>query len=157
MNKSVGSVRFRFADARDRKAIVGMLADDPLGAQHESLTEPLLPAYVKAFDAIDQDPNIELIIAEDPEGLAVAVLQLTFTTSITHQGAWRANIEGVRVAREYRRTGIGRQMLIWAIDKVRLRNCFVVQLTTDKQRTDAQRFYNTLRFVATLDGMKLKL
>ena len=157
MSKSIGSVQFRFAEARDLKAIVGMLADDPLGAQRESLTEPMLPAYVKAFEAIDQDPNIELIVAEDPQGLAVAVLQLTFTPSITHQGAWRANIEGVRVACERRGSGIGRQLLIWTIDRVRQRNCFVVQLTTDKQRTDAQRFYNTLGFVATHEGMKLKL
>ncbi len=153
----VDSVRFRRAEARDLRMIVGMLADDPLGAQRECLTEPLLPAYVKAFEVIDQDPNIELIVAEDSNGVAIAVLQLTFIPSITHQGAWRANIEGVRVVRDRRRSGLGRQLLTWAIDRVRQRDCYVVQLTTDKQRTDAQRFYTSLGFVATHEGMKLKL
>lgn len=157
MNKLSYSVRFRFAEARDLNAIVWMLADDPLGVQREHPAEPLLPAYLAAFQAIDQDPNIELIVAEDSEGAAIAVLQLTFIPSITHRGAWRANIEGVRVARECRRSGVGRQMLNWAIERVRQRNCFVVQLTTDKRRTDAKRFYETLGFVATHEGMKLKL
>jgi GNAT superfamily N-acetyltransferase len=157
LNTTVSTVRFRRAEARDLKAIVGMLADDPLGAQRERPAEPLLPAYVAAFEAIDRDPNIELIVAEDSKGMAIAVLQLTFTPFMTHQGAWRANIEGVRVARDRRRSGLGRQLLAWAIDRARQRNCDVVQLTTDKQRTDAQHFYTTLGFVATHEGMKLKL
>lgn len=157
LNTAVCTVRFRRAELRDLKAIVGMLADDPLGAQRERPAESLLPAYVVAFEAIDRDPNIELIVAEDSEGMAIAVLQLTFTPFMTNQGAWRANIEGVRVVRDRRRSGLGRQLLTWAIDRVRQRNCDVVQLTTDKQRTDARRFYTTLGFVASHEGMKLKL
>jgi GNAT superfamily N-acetyltransferase len=134
-----------------------MLADDPLGARRERLSDPLAPSYLAAFEAITQDPNNELLVAEDPQGNAIAVLQLTFTPTITHQGGWRATIEGVRVVSHLRGAGLGRQLLTWAVDRARQRHCHVVQLTTDKQRGDAQRFYATSGFVATHEGMKLKL
>lgn len=153
----VGPARLRTATTQDLPAIVGMLADDPLGAQREKLTDPLAPSYLAAFEAIAQDPNNELVVAEDPDGEAIAVLQLTFIPYITHQGGWRATIEGVRVASHLRGTGLGRQLLTWAIGRARQRRCHLIQLTTDKQRADALRFYETLGFVATHEGMKLKL
>ncbi len=151
------AARCRPAKAQDLQAIVGMLADDPLGARRERLTDPLATSYLAAFEAIAQDPNNELLVAEGPDGNAIAVLQLTFTPHITHQGGWRATIEGVRVASHLRGTGLGRQLLTWAIDRARQRGCHLVQLTTDKQRADAQRFYESLGFEATHVGMKLKL
>lgn len=154
---SVDQARFRPAKAQDLLAMVGMLADDPFGALRERLTDPLPLAYLAAFEAIAQDPNNELVVAEDRDGNAIAMLQLTFTPYITHQGGWRATIEGVRVASHLRGTGLGRRLLTWAIDRARQRQCHVVQLTTDKQRADALRFYERLGFVATHEGMKLKL
>ncbi len=151
------SACLRPAVVGDLRAIVRLLADDALGAQREMLEEPLPDSYLRAFDAIAQDRNNELLVAEGPDGSAVAVLQLTFTPHITHQGGWRATIEGVRVARALRGSGLGGELLAWAIERARSRGCHLVQLTTDKQRPEAKRFYESLGFVASHEGMKLKL
>lgn len=82
--------------------------------------------------------------------------QITFTSCITHQGGWRATIEGVRVKRRFRGSGVGRELLAWAIARARKRGCRLVQLTTDKARPEALRFYESLGFVASHEGMKLR-
>lgn len=149
--------RFRLATAADLPSIVRLLADDALGAQRERLEDPLPAAYLAAFEAIARDANNEVVVAEDEQGAAVAVLQLTFTPHLTHQGGWRATIEGVRVDARLRGSGLGRRLMAWAIDRARVRGCHLVQLTTDKQRPEARRFYESLGFVASHEGMKLKL
>lgn len=150
------SLAFRPANREDVLVIVSMLADDPLGAQRERFEEPLPPSYYAAFDAIDTDPNNELIVAT-LSNTVVGVLQLTFIPYLTYQGGWRALIEGVRVSKEHRSQGIGRQLFNWAIARAKARNCHMIQLTTDKTRSEALRFYEDLGFVATHHGMKLKL
>jgi GNAT superfamily N-acetyltransferase len=150
------ALAFRRATIDDLPAIVRLLADDPLGATRETVSTPPLPAYVDAFRAIDTDPNHELVVAE-AEARVIGVLQLTFLPSITHRGAWRAQIEGVRVAADARSSGVGRALFAWAIDRARARGCALVQLTTDKTRPDARRFYESLGFAATHEGMKLRL
>jgi len=150
-------LRVRPATVQDLPDIVGLLADDPLGVQRERLTDPLPASYYAAFETISSDPNNELVVAEDRNDRAIAVLQLTFTPYITHQGSWRATIEGVRVASHLRGSGIGRKFFSWAIARAQERGCQLVQLTTDKHRPEAKRFYETLGFVATHEGMKLKL
>lgn len=150
-------VRVRRARATDLPAIVAMLADDELGARREQLADPLPSSYASAFEAIDADPNIELVVAEAGDGSVVGTLQLSFTPHLAHRGGWRATIEAVRVHRTMRGAGLGRQMLEWAIARAAARDCRMVQLTTDKQRIDARRFYESLGFVATHEGMKLPL
>jgi ribosomal protein S18 acetylase RimI-like enzyme len=149
--------RFRRAVVSDLPAIVRMLADDELGARRERLEEPLPASYFSAFEAIARDPNNELVVAEGEDGSVVAVLQLTFTPYITRQGGWRATIEGVRVERRLRGSGLGRQLLAWAIERAKQRGCHLVQLTTDKQRHAAKGFYESLGFTASHEGMKLEL
>jgi GNAT superfamily N-acetyltransferase len=85
------------------------------------------------------------------------MLQLTFIPYLTHQGSWRALIEGVRVHKDYRSHGIGKALFSWAIERARQRNCRMVQLTTDKARPEALRFYQQLGFQASHEGMKLHL
>ena len=146
----------RRATRDDLPAIVHMLADDPLGATRETDVVPLPGSYHEAFDAIDRDPNHELVAAES-DGRVVGVLQLTFIPYLTHQGSWRALIEGVRVAADRRSGGIGRQMIEWSVDRARQRGCRIVQLTSDKTRADAIRFYESLGFVASHEGLKRHL
>lgn len=134
-----------------------MLSDDPLGSQRERLDSPLPSSYYAAFEAIEQDVNNELVVAEDEEAVILAVLQITFTPYITHQGGWRATIEGVRVNRDFRGSGVGRKLFAWAIERAQERGCHLVQLTTDKERPEALRFYESLGFIASHEGMKLKL
>lgn len=154
----MGDDTFSFRPARlgDVEGIVRMLADDALGSKRERYESPLPESYHAAFDAIDRDPNNELTVAESG-GEVIGVLQLTFIPYLTYQGGWRALIEGVRVSSEMRGAGVGQAMFEWAIQRARERGCHVVQLTTDKARPDALRFYEALGFRASHEGMKLHL
>ena len=152
----MAELTFRHAILTDLPAIVEMLADDALGAKRERFENPLPPEYERAFEAINANPNIELAVA-CLDDVVIGSLQLTFIPAISRMGSWRALIEGVRVASEHRSTGIGTKFLHWAIERARARGCNMVQLTTDKSRTDAKRFYEALGFVASHEGMKLML
>ncbi|HEX2771055.1 MAG TPA: GNAT family N-acetyltransferase [Micromonosporaceae bacterium] len=149
-------VIFREARRTDVPAIVALLADDPLGGGREAVGEDVDAAYWRAFDAIDADERNALIVA-DHDGEVVGTIQLTFIPGLSRHGAERAQIEGVRVRADQRGSGLGRQMIEWAIDQARERGCRLVQLTTDKSRTDAHRFYASLGFVASHEGMKISL
>ena len=152
----MAELTFRRATADDLTAIVTMLADDVLGASRERLENPLPPPYHTAFGEIDRDPNNELVVACMGD-VVVGVLQLTFIPSLSHLGSRRALIEGVRVSSAHRSSGIGTKLFEWAIARARERGCRMLQLTTDKRRPDAKRFYEALGFVASHDGMKLPL
>lgn len=150
-------ITFRRATLADLPSIVALLADDPLGARREDFATPLPQAYADAFAAIDRDPNHELIVVDSADRRVIGVLQLTFIPGITYRGGWRALIEGVRVAAEFRSGGVGGRLFQWAIQRARERGCRLVQLTSDKARPDAIRFYESLGFVASHEGMKLPL
>ena len=152
----MSELTFRRATAADLTAIVTMLADDVLGASRERLENPLPQPYIDAFNEIDRDPNNELVVA-CMDDVVVGVLQLTFIPSLSHLGSRRALIEGVRVSSSHRSSGIGTKLFEWAIARSRERGCRMLQLTTDKRRADAKRFYEALGFVASHEGMKLPL
>ena len=149
-------ITFREAQASDLPAIVAMLADDPLGAAREDASLPLAQGYVDAFDAIDADPNQLLAVAVDGAEV-IGTLQITFLAGLSRKGAWRGQIEAVRVASHRRSGGIGRLMFEWAIAQCRARGCSLVQLTTDKGRADAHRFYDSLGFTGSHIGYKKAL
>ncbi|WP_412986156.1 GNAT family N-acetyltransferase [Niallia alba] len=150
------SLGFRIATVQDLNQIVAMLADDVLGSKRERYEQPLPNSYMEAFHAITADSNNELVVAYFGDEV-VGVQQITFTPYITHQGGWRATIEGVRTASSVRGKGVGTKMIYWAIERAKERGCHLIQLTTDKQRPDALRFYERLGFQATHEGMKMKL
>jgi GNAT superfamily N-acetyltransferase len=149
-------IAFRRATRADIPAIVAMLADDPLGAAREDASAPEAPAYQDAFAAIDADPNQFLAVMTDG-GTVVGTLQLTLIPGLSRKGALRGQIEAVRVAAGRRGEGLGRRLFDWAIAECRARGCATVQLTTDKSRTDAHRFYDRLGFAASHIGYKLAL
>ena len=149
-------VVLRQARIEDVPAIVGLLADDGLGKGREDASLPLDHAYVSAFEALDGDPNQLLLVAQDGDSI-VGTMQLTFIAGISRKGAWRGQIEAVRVAASHRGGGLGQQMFEFAIDVARSRGCSLVQLTSDKTRDDAHRFYDRLGFVGSHVGYKLKL
>jgi len=149
-------IELRVASLKDLPAIVRMLADDFLGKQRERYEDPLPESYVNAFQEIDADPNNELIVAE-LDGEVVGTFQLTYTPSISFQGGKRCTVESVRVDEKYRGQGIGREMMLWAIERAKAKGCISMQLTTNNDRTDAHRFYESLGFSKSHVGMKLKL
>jgi GNAT superfamily N-acetyltransferase len=150
-------VVLRRAELPDVTAVVALLAADQLGVSRDGVRDATdRAAYEAAFAAIEADPAQLLVVAE-AEGQVVGTLQLTFIPGLARRGALRAQIEAVRVADGLRGSGLGSAMLRWAIDEARRRGCAMVQLTTDKSRGDAHRFYRRLGFVASHEGMKLTL
>jgi GNAT superfamily N-acetyltransferase len=146
----------RRAERRDLASIVGLLADDVLGQSRELVSDPLSSDYVTAFDAIDADPNQLLaVMVEDDQ--PIGTLQISFIPGLARRGAWRGQIEAVRVASDRRSEGLGEKMFAWAIAECRKRGCAFVQLTTDRHRADAHRFYERLGFEPTHIGYKLTL
>nr|WP_205862423.1 GNAT family N-acetyltransferase [Planosporangium thailandense] len=135
-------------------AIVALLADDVLGKARDFAVVD--DAYERAFADIDADPRNLLLVAEDA-GEVVACLQLTYIPGLGRHGAERALVEAVRVRSDRRGQGIGAKLMAWVIEQARQRGCGLVQLTTDKSRVDAHRFYARLGFVASHVGMKLPL
>lgn len=149
-------VSFREAKRDDVPAIVALLADDPLGMTREQAGDELPEGYWTAFDAIERDPNNMLVVAE-VDGQIVGTLQLTYIPGLTYTGGERAQIEGVRVSAEQRGQGVGQALIGWVIEQARDRGCRVVQLTTDRQRPDAIRFYQKIGFRPSHMGMKFPL
>ncbi|GLW49324.1 GNAT family acetyltransferase [Streptomyces sp. NBRC 14336] len=138
----------------DVPAIVAMLADDPLGAQRESPDD--LSPYLAALERLSGDPNQLLRVAER-SGRIVGTLQLTIVPGLSRRGATRSIIEGVRIHADERGSGLGTQLIEWAIEESRRQGCSLVQLTSDASRTDAHRFYERLGFEASHVGFKLAL
>jgi GNAT superfamily N-acetyltransferase len=147
---------FRSATINDLPAIVRMLADDFLGAQREQYADPLPESYIKAFNEIKADPNNHLIVAEKGNDV-IGTLQLTFTPSISFRGGKRATVESVRVVEKLRGSGIGRELMLYAIERATEEGGISMQLTTNAKRENAHRFYRNLGFTASHIGMKLKL
>jgi GNAT superfamily N-acetyltransferase len=146
----------RLAEIRDLPSIIGMLADDFLGQQREDLSEPLNENYVRAFREIEADGNNEIVVAE-LDGKVVGTLQLTFTPSLSYRGGKRSTVESVRVNSALRGKGIGREMMLWAVERAKENGCISMQLTSHSDRIDAHRFYETLGFKKSHVGMKLVL
>lgn len=148
-------MKFRQAIRNDVAAIVAMIADDKLGETREDFQIPLPNSYYNAFENIDADTNQELIVVESEKGEIIGTLQLSFIQYLTYQGGIRAQIEAVRIRKDYRGTGLGTKMFEWAIERAKRRKAHVLQLTTDKKRPDALHFYKKLGFKDSHEGMKL--
>ena len=149
-------ISFRQAEPGDLAAIIGLLADDVLGQSRERVSDPIDPAYVSAFAAMQADHNQHLILAMD-ENRIVGCMQISLIPGLSRLGMWRGQIESVRIAANARGGGLGQVMFEWAIGFCREKGCGLVQLTTDKARPDALRFYEKLGFAASHEGMKLAL
>jgi GNAT superfamily N-acetyltransferase len=155
--KDHDTVTLRPARREDVPALVALLAADQLGAARDGVRDQHdLAAYERAFLAMDEDPA-HILLAAESAGEVVGTLQLSFLPGLARRGALRAQVEAVRVAESTRGSGLGAAMMSWAIEESRRRGCALVQLTSDKSRADAHRFYERLGFVPSHEGMKLKL
>jgi len=150
------NLTFRLATLKDLPEIINMLADDIYGATRENTSHIVSDKYLEAFKKIQEDTNQELTVAVINENI-VGTFQLTFIQYLNFEGTLRAQIEAVRTHSDYRGKGIGTQILIYAIDRAKEKGCQIVQLTSDKRRTEAIKFYEKLGFKASHEGFKLKL
>jgi GNAT superfamily N-acetyltransferase len=151
-------VTFRDARREDVPAIVALVADDAISAARESAAgaNQQDEAYLTVFEQMQSDPRSRLIVAET-DGQVVGTLQLNLLLGLSRHGMLRGQIEAVRIAAPYRGHGLGRAMVQWTIGQARADGCGLVQLTSDKRRHDAIRFYESLGFTASHEGLKLTL
>jgi ribosomal protein S18 acetylase RimI-like enzyme len=150
------NLTFRLATIDDLPEIISMLADDVYGSARENSASIVSEKYLNAFKKIQADPNQELTVAEI-NGNKVATFQLTYIQYLNFEGALRAQIEAVRTHSKYRGQGIGTQVLTYAINRAKEKGCHLIQLTSDKRRLEAIKFYEKLGFRASHEGFKLKL
>ncbi|MEV6971934.1 GNAT family N-acetyltransferase [Kitasatospora sp. NPDC093806] len=144
---------FRTATRQDLPAIVALLIDE------DGVTDPatveISEAYARAFDDIDADTRNEVMVLDEGDGTVLGCLQLTYIPGLGRGGAERALIEAVRVRADRRGAGLGRELMVRAVERARTRGCTLVQLTSNKRRTEAHRFYASLGFDRSHDGFKL--
>ena len=152
---AIREITLRPARRDDVAAIIAMLADDHLGRARERLEQPLPALYLDAFERVTNDPNIQLMVAEEGERV-VGCLQLCILPGLSSQGASRGLIEDVRVASDRRSRGIGEKLVRWAVDEARGKGCRLVELLTHHTRLDAQRFYERLGFSRSHVGMTIR-
>lgn len=148
-------MKFRTANREDVPFIVKMIANDKLGKSREDYQDPIPEKYYRAFNNIDKDTNQELIVIEDEILGVIGTMQLSFIQYLTYQGGIRAQIEAVRIREDQRGQGIGEKLFDWAINRAKERGAHLLQLTTDKKRPEAVRFYEKLGFIPSHEGMKL--
>ena len=147
---------FRKATRNDLPAMIALIADDQLGQSRDDASLPLDQRYVDGFAAIERDDN-QLLVAVEQAGVVIGCFQISFIPGISRRGAWRGQIESVRVARAKRGAGRGPARFEWANAECRRRGWELVQLINDNSRADAHRFYERLGFKPTHEGMKLAL
>ena len=148
-------MKFRKATKNDLLQIVEMIADDELGKTRENYQIPLPVEYLNAFEKINSDENQELIVVENEDLEIIGTLQLSFIQYLTYRGGIRAQIEAVRIRNDKRGLGIGKIMFEWAINRAKARKAHLLQLTTDKKRPKAIKFYEKLGFKQSHEGMKM--
>jgi GNAT superfamily N-acetyltransferase len=150
------SLTYRNATPADLAFIIALIVEDSVIATGDDPADAAHADYVNALAAIDADPNQELIVVEE-NGTPVGCFQLSYLPGLMRRGQWRGQIEVVHVAESHRNRGIGAQMMRWAVERCRENNCSMVQLTSNKKRADAHRFYERLGFLKTHEGFKLYL
>lgn len=151
MNDKITYCRAELDDLQD---IVQLLLDDDLGSKRESLSN--LESYSKTFDLIDRDSNQILVVMRIGSKI-IGTCHLTLMPSLTYQGSIRLNIEAVRIASDLRNNSYGEKLIRWAIVYGKDNGASIVQLATNKNRSNAKKFYKKLGFVDSHVGMKLQL
>jgi ribosomal protein S18 acetylase RimI-like enzyme len=153
-------MKFRSAQLQDLDYLINSLHNDDLGKNRESVNKSSLLSYKNALENILKDPNAQLILGIDEDedknkDKIIAMAQVNFLTYLTYQGGMRAQIEGVRVDETYRGQGLGKQLINHIIEVASNNGCHMVQLTTNKLRPNAIKFYEKIGFESTHEGMKL--
>lgn len=143
----------RVATRADLPAIMALLADDPFSVGREDGPTPAVEA---AFAEIEAHPGTAMHVLEQ-DGRIVGCAQLTVVPGVARRALKRGIVEAVRIASDLRGQGLGRALIHAMIEEARRAGCGVVQLTSDKRRTDAHRFYQGLGFAMSHDGFKLPL
>ncbi len=149
-------LRFREAEPQDLEAIIRLHEEDELGSHGDRWSPETRPAYEAAFAAIARSSENRLFVALDGDEV-VGTFQLTFIPNLTGRGALRVKVESVKVKAARRSGGIGARMMTFAEDHARAHGAAMLELTSNKTRSGAHRFYERLGFSRSHEGFKKKL
>jgi GNAT superfamily N-acetyltransferase len=144
----------RRATLTELDAILDLYRDDPLALHPPRAADR--PTLDSAFRSIEADPRTAIYVATRG-GAVVGTFQSTILQHLTHGGARVVQIEAVVVSSSERGRGVGTTMMQWALEEARAKGCTRAQLTSQKRREDAHRFYQRLGFVPSQEGMKKEL
>jgi len=147
---------YHHATPADLPFIIGQIVEDSVVTLDDDAADAMAPHYVDALAAITADPHQEMFVVRLGEE-AVGCFQLSYLPGLMRRGMWRGQIEVVHVTPERRNGGIGSQMMRWAVARCREKGCGMVQLTSNKKRGDAHRFYERLGFLRSHEGFKYYL
>ena len=150
------TLTYRAATPADLRFIIELIVEDSVITTGDDPADAMHADYLDALAAIDADPNQEMLVVER-DGEPVGCFQLSYLPGLMRRGMWRGQIEVVHVAEKSRSLGIGSEMMRWAVERCRERGCAMVQLTSNKKRLDAHRFYERLGFLKSHEGFKLYL
>lgn len=146
----------RDATAADLEAVIEIARAGAIEANRYPPLDLADPNYMQVFEIIENDPNHRLIVLEIDNQVA-GTLFLSFLPDLLGPGQWRGQLENVHIRADQRGKGLGGMLIDWAIEQCRQRNCTLVQLTSNKKRNDAHRFYERRGFKRSHDGFKLSL
>ncbi|RDI60170.1 GNAT family N-acetyltransferase [Microvirga subterranea] len=146
----------RQAGDEDLEAIIRLHEEDELGSHGDAWTPENRPAYEAAFEAITHSSDNELFVAVTGDEV-VGTFQLTFIPNLTGRGALRVKVESVKVKAARRSQGIGAKMMEFAEKYARTRGAAMLELSSNKTRTNAHRFYERLGFARSHEGFKKRL
>lgn len=144
----------RLARKRDLPDVLAIFTQDALGGHAESRRPAELAVYEAAFERIAASGSNWLYVAEQ-EGAIVGTFQLTLIPGLVNHGRLRAKVESVQVLADRRGLGIGAEMMRFAIAEARQKGAGMVELTSNKKRRDAHRFYERLGFDRSHEGFKM--
>jgi GNAT superfamily N-acetyltransferase len=145
----------RRARESDLSQLIAMFAADDVGGHGDTTDADAYDDYLRAFNMIDASQNEQLFVAER-DGEVVGTFQILFNRTLTGRGSLSMIIEAVQTRPDMRGQGIGAQMIGYAIEEAKRRDCRLVQLTSSAARTDAHRFYERLGFAKSHAGFKMK-
>ncbi|MBT2476919.1 GNAT family N-acetyltransferase [Streptomyces sp. ISL-94] len=146
---------FRTATCEDLPAVLALLDGEERVVDPGSIV--VGEAHERAFTAIEADPRNEMLVFTEPDGSVIGCLQLTYIPGLGQNGRDRALVEAVRIRADRRGGGLGAELMRLAVDRARERGCGLVQLTSNKRRGGAHRFYERLGFTRSHEGFKLSL
>lgn len=153
---STSTLTIRRARASDIDAIVAIYDQDPLTGSREDRNGEAFDRYAAAFADIDADSRQLLLVAEE-SGTVTGTVQVTAVQHLMARGFKVAIIEAFFIDAAHQGKGIGARLLEsaeqWAMES----GCHFIELTSNKQRPQAHRFYQRHGFVATHEGFKKKL
>jgi GNAT superfamily N-acetyltransferase len=147
---------FRNARPDDLRFILELIVEDSVISTGDNPADAGHADYANALAAIDADPNEEMLVVEN-DGERVGCFQLSYLPGLMRRGMWRGQIEVVHVGDAWQNRGFGSEMMRWAVERCRQRGCGLVQLTSNKKRPDAHRFYERLGFLRSHEGFKIYL